>query len=265
MDTMVPDVVKHAFHALALDEHRLPFTPTIWETPPGRKDLDLKQCWFPGVHANIGGGYPDTMASDITLAWMISQMIKENIISEKGFDMDYIRWLWELNKKYYGDEESKQSWGMGESSNAYPSKGLTKQLSSLGRIDESLTAFYKLTHSLPRTPDQYWETDGQTGKPKNVRCQGTKEHVHASVRIRKGLHGRGLDDNGVYNPPALRDWTCTGVDSKNPRWTLPGHTMPGQKEPLMEEDELLPLELELMQYISPYVYDNLWKIQGSAS
>ena len=75
VDTMVAPNVQHAFQALALDEHRLPFTPTIWETPSGRTDLDLRQCWFPGVHANIGGGYPDTMAPDLTLAWMISTQI----------------------------------------------------------------------------------------------------------------------------------------------------------------------------------------------
>src|SRR5439155_19781272 len=76
VDTMVAPNVQHAFQALALDEHRLPFTPTIWETPSGRTDLDLKQCWFPGSHGNIGGGYPDTMSTNITLVWMVAQMIK---------------------------------------------------------------------------------------------------------------------------------------------------------------------------------------------
>lgn len=115
VDTMVAPNVQHAFQALALDEHRLPFTPTIWETPPGRTDLDLKQCWFPGAHANVGGGYPDTMMPNMTLAWMISRMIKEKIISDSGFDMDYIKWLWERNKKSYG-KENPIDWGMGKSS-----------------------------------------------------------------------------------------------------------------------------------------------------
>jgi hypothetical protein len=111
VDTMVAPNVQHAFQALALDEHRLPFTPTIWETPSGRTDLDLKQCWFPGAHANIGGGYPDTMSPDITLVWMVSQMIKENIISKAGFDIEYIKWLWQLNKDYYGKDG--RDWGLG--------------------------------------------------------------------------------------------------------------------------------------------------------
>jgi len=111
VDTMVAPNVQHAFQALALDEHRLPFTPTIWETPSGRTDLDLKQCWFPGAHANIGGGYPDTMIPDITLVWMVAQMIKSGIISKAGFDIDYIKFLWQLNKDYYG--ECKPGWALG--------------------------------------------------------------------------------------------------------------------------------------------------------
>jgi len=246
VDTKVSWNVKHAFHALALDEHRLPFTPTIWETPSDRTDLDLKQCWFPGAHADIGGGYPDTMSADITLTWMISQMIKAGVISRDGFDIEYIKWLWELNKQYYGKQPL--NWGT-------------------GKINESMTSIYKLTHSLARTPDQYWETDGKTGKPMNIQCQGTNEHVHASVRIRKGLHGRGPDDNGVYNPPALQDWVCTGVGEEKVRWILPGH-----KEKVLPEDELLPLEKELLDFVSKdsskgmvNVSEEFSKIPGSAS
>ena len=109
VDTMVPGNVKHAFQALALDEHRRPFSPTIWETPDGRTDLVLKQTWFPGAHSNIGGGYPDTMMADITLAWMVSQLMENNILA---FDLDYIRWLWDENIKQYGSYKS--AWGLGK-------------------------------------------------------------------------------------------------------------------------------------------------------
>ncbi len=109
MDTFVPGNVKHAFQALALDEHRRPFSPTIWETPKGREDLVLKQTWFPGAHSNIGGGYPDTMMADITLAWMVSQLMENDILA---FDLDYIRWLWKNNIDQYGDHPS--AWGLGK-------------------------------------------------------------------------------------------------------------------------------------------------------
>jgi hypothetical protein len=82
--------------------------------------------------------------------------------------------------------------------------------------------------------------------------------MHACVRIRKGVPGRGLDDHGVYNPPALAGWTCTGVSEENVQWFPLGH----ETKP-MPEDKLLPLEIALMEYISPGFEKKLWKIQGS--
>lgn len=82
--------VENAFHALALDEHRDTFYPTLWtlpDTKEGEHDADgiylggsgkcnLKQCWFPGVHSDVGGSYGDAKprdVSDIALAWMVDQ------------------------------------------------------------------------------------------------------------------------------------------------------------------------------------------------
>ncbi|KAK9465929.1 hypothetical protein V1512DRAFT_254144 [Lipomyces arxii] len=52
--------VEHAFHALALEEAREPYIPTLWFFPKG-SEFDkhperYKQTWFTGVHINIGGG-----------------------------------------------------------------------------------------------------------------------------------------------------------------------------------------------------------------
>ena len=59
-DSKVSPIVEHAFEALALDEQRAPYHPTVWEEPIGPNRLKvLKQCWFPGVHTNVGGGYED--------------------------------------------------------------------------------------------------------------------------------------------------------------------------------------------------------------
>jgi hypothetical protein len=123
-----------------------------------------------------------------------------------------------------------------------------------------MTSMYALTHSRARTPGQYWETDPTTGQPLNIPCKGTNEHMHASVRIRKGIPGRGLDDHGTYNPPSLDGWICTGVANKKVQWLLPGHN-----KKTMDEDELHDLELELMEFISPDIHEDLWEIQGTAT
>ena len=54
VNTRVAANVEHAFQALALDEHRKAFVPTLWEKPEGPSSLKiLRQCWFPGVHSNV--------------------------------------------------------------------------------------------------------------------------------------------------------------------------------------------------------------------
>jgi uncharacterized protein (DUF2235 family) len=77
-DVTLSGRVEHAFHALAIDERRKPFAPTLWEVPDadaramsGRR---VEQVWFAGVHSNVGGGYPDTALSDLALAWMYDRV-----------------------------------------------------------------------------------------------------------------------------------------------------------------------------------------------
>jgi uncharacterized protein (DUF2235 family) len=61
--------IQNAFHAVAIDEHRKPFAPTLW-TRPGGWSGRLEQVWFAGVHSNVGGSYsPDGLANE-ALHWM---------------------------------------------------------------------------------------------------------------------------------------------------------------------------------------------------
>ena len=69
-DTKLSTRVKGAFQALAIDEQRAAFAPTLWHQQPGADGPELRQVWFTGVHCDIGGGYPDTSLSDIALLWM---------------------------------------------------------------------------------------------------------------------------------------------------------------------------------------------------
>lgn len=82
-DTKMGGNVAIARHALAIDEKREDFMPTIW-TP--RQGVDLKQVWFAGVHADIGGSYePDRrgfQASDVPLAWMLDEANAAGLITE---------------------------------------------------------------------------------------------------------------------------------------------------------------------------------------
>jgi uncharacterized protein (DUF2235 family) len=76
-DTKLAPTVDVGLHALSIDEPRGPFSPTLWTLkkgtalPPGQI---VEQVWFPGCHANIGGGYKNCALSDIALLWMAERL-----------------------------------------------------------------------------------------------------------------------------------------------------------------------------------------------
>jgi uncharacterized protein (DUF2235 family) len=65
--------IEVAIQALALNERRKHFLPTVWKD---NSSTELKQCWFLGAHSDVGGGYEDTGLANLTLVWMIAQLDK---------------------------------------------------------------------------------------------------------------------------------------------------------------------------------------------
>ena len=65
-------------HAVAIDERRAFFRTNLWrpgEVAATSGPKDLKQVWFPGVHCDIGGGYPEKESglAKIALKWMLDE------------------------------------------------------------------------------------------------------------------------------------------------------------------------------------------------
>lgn len=81
-DNRLDPNVRYAKHAISIDENRKDFArvPWIYTGPRAgnkRDDYDniyFEQVWFAGVHADVGGGYPENESrlSDITLKWMLA-------------------------------------------------------------------------------------------------------------------------------------------------------------------------------------------------
>jgi uncharacterized protein (DUF2235 family) len=69
-DTEPSSIVRHARHALAIDEHRLDFEPALWTEKPS---VDIQQVWFAGGHSDIGGGYRDRALGDYAASWMVGE------------------------------------------------------------------------------------------------------------------------------------------------------------------------------------------------
>ncbi|MEX2327407.1 MAG: DUF2235 domain-containing protein, partial [Pseudomonadales bacterium] len=66
--TLSPNI-QRAVHLVAIDESRDPFVPTL-----ANASDRVEEVWFPGVHADIGGGYPDCLLGHITLDHMVQQL-----------------------------------------------------------------------------------------------------------------------------------------------------------------------------------------------
>jgi uncharacterized protein (DUF2235 family) len=70
-----------ARHALAIDDERDAFHPLLWDEVHeaalihSKKVAEnrLAQVWFTGMHADVGGGYPDESLSYVSLLWMMEE------------------------------------------------------------------------------------------------------------------------------------------------------------------------------------------------
>jgi len=73
--------LKYGRHAISIDEKRSQYRPNLWGYKNVANDrYDIQQVWFAGVHSDIGGSYPETGLSDITLDWMIRGATKHGLM-----------------------------------------------------------------------------------------------------------------------------------------------------------------------------------------
>jgi uncharacterized protein (DUF2235 family) len=83
LDTHLRLTNEFAFHALAIDEQRKAFEPTLWTrttdiapggaSAPPRLLAQVEQRWFVGAHANVGGGYPSDLLAQPPLKWLMDK------------------------------------------------------------------------------------------------------------------------------------------------------------------------------------------------
>lgn len=229
-DTTLSNCIEYAFQALALDERRYQFQPTLWEKMEGNTTT-LKQVWFPGAHANVGGGYNDQQIATITLAWMVAQCQ-----SHLDIDLDYVVDQWEEAEDYYKNHDEKvRPW-------------------SFGKIFDGLTAFYTLGGQAVRKPGRYCAVDPNTGKETDDPLMDTREFIHPSVRARIKLNGPGIDDEGRYECKALDGWKLIVENEegmKRPDIYWRSRNAPREGFPReLPEAPLKSLEMELLEYDS---------------
>jgi uncharacterized protein (DUF2235 family) len=117
-DTRLSPLVDVGLHALAIDEPRGPFAPTFWTIDKGAtlpEGQIVEQVWFPGSHANVGGGIKDCALSDIALLWMA-----ERINQTTGLAIDLQRLRSSTKPDPLGELLSPTSDGLYRVSHVFP-------------------------------------------------------------------------------------------------------------------------------------------------
>ena len=133
--------VLHVRHALAIDERRIFFRQLHWISSPGQ---DCKEVWFPGVHSDVGGGYPEEESglSKIALQWMILEAC--------ALDMKVDTYRY--NRAMGRIQNENGEWENGNNEN-YPAP------SAVAPAHESLKGvLWQAAQLLPKSLD-YWELD----------------------------------------------------------------------------------------------------------
>ncbi|KAF8748330.1 hypothetical protein RHS01_10937 [Rhizoctonia solani] len=73
-DAELPPNVDHALHVVAFHENRKLFRVTLFEPDP-KQQHKLKEVWFPGAHADVGGGgHVKAGLPSINLIWIIGEL-----------------------------------------------------------------------------------------------------------------------------------------------------------------------------------------------
>ncbi|KAF4552019.1 Alpha/beta hydrolase domain-containing protein 1 [Elsinoe fawcettii] len=183
VDTSLNNNILHAFQALALDEFRAPFNPSIWERSP-HCNTNLKQTWFPGAHSSIGGAYSDRDISNITMAWMMDHLGGDE--QKRQGTWDALDWL-EYDPDYLPEQLAHNL--------EYQRKRGGERAWAEGAIHDSLTLPHLFTGRIVRKPGRTRPTIPATDFIDETRLlRETNERVHASVRVRIDL-GRGFESD----------------------------------------------------------------------
>jgi uncharacterized protein (DUF2235 family) len=187
--------ILNGYHALAIDEHRNDFAPTLWDVrhpkdpsaviAQARPLSGVEQRWFVGAHANVGGGYQTDLLAQAPLRWMMKKAESQGLSfrSEVNLDGDAL-------KAPTADSYKSFAYGL----------------------------YAWISRPLYRT----------IGSEPNVRDDGT--HINVNETIDAGVFGRWRADP-TYRPANLAEWAQrkkvnptqlqTSVRADDPRIEVP--------------------------------------------
>lgn len=192
-DTHLGDEVAHARHAVALDEFRGAFVPTLWtDRDTGgvlADDERVRQVWFPGAHSDVGGGYPQTGLSDAALRWMIDE-------AQASAGLAFVPEAVEQIRPRATDVLHDSCGGFYERLNSAPRA--VPRVDADARVHESAVARWR---SVPLRQDPY--------RPAAVLAPGESHRAEVLARLQWAATGLWLEP-GTYSFTATGEWLDRG-------------------------------------------------------
>ena len=170
---------KNVRHAISIDERRAFFRQNQFDLAHVETGQDWKEFWFPGVHCDVGGGYPED-ASGLWLVafdWMVAEAVGHQLA------VDPVR----LNLvRNHGRPAPAQPW--------------------LQPAQESLEGLWKLLEYYPK---RHWEEKRgyyyrpNLGRPRFIR-DGSLIHQSALLRVQAGgYRPRNFSDSFIESVNSL--------------------------------------------------------------
>lgn len=148
-------------HAVAIDERRAFFRTNLWRPssdPALAGPKDMQQVWFPGVHCDVGGGYPEAESglAKIALKWMLDEARLAGLVLD----------------------ERKVALVLGERGKGYAAPDHN------GYLHELLTPFWKPVEFIPKP---HWENEQTTWRANRSRRRTwpPKPWVHHAAWLRQ--------------------------------------------------------------------------------
>lgn len=193
--------IEHGFHAMAIDEHRPPFKPTLWTVRQGikakpRKLASVEQRWFVGAHANVGGGYVNDLLGQPPLRWIANKAsefglsfrydvaIDGDLFREKIVD-SFVEFLGGCYSIFFGRNH--------------------RILGAEPRIDPDESVHLTVNETIDRTVFERWHKDV------NYRPHGLEEWAKRKDLDLATINGSVLASDGSAIPNTSAPLTTTGV------------------------------------------------------
>ncbi|MBB5053063.1 uncharacterized protein (DUF2235 family) [Afipia massiliensis] len=170
---------KNAYHAIAIDENRRNFAPTLWtydrpseeKNPVSPRPFDqCEQRWFVGAHGNVGGGYANDLLAQLPLNWLMEKAAKSGLVFRNQVDV--------------GDEDCAcpitDSYAeFGKGFYKYISRRFWREISQIPQ-DDGKTTRRSINESIDGSVFERWRRD-KNYRPKNLVAWGARYKVDPST------------------------------------------------------------------------------------